>query len=94
MTRTPKSILTATLAALTLGATVIATSTPAAAWHRHGGWHRGGGWGGGAVAAGVVGALALGAIAASAAPSCYLTSQPVVNRWGRVVAYRRVRVCE
>lgn len=52
---------------------------------------------GAAVAAGVIGGLALGAIAAQAArpayyPTCYLQPQRVVNRYGRVV-YRNVRVC-
>ena len=94
-----KKTITAALGALTLGAAIVATSTPAAAWgHRHhGGW----GWRGPAV----VGALALGALAAGSAYSyagsaysyageCYISRQPVTNRWGDVVGYRRVRVCE
>lgn len=57
--------LAGALAALTLGAGIIAASTPAEAqWRR--GYHRGG-WGA-PVAAGVIGGLALGAIAAQAAP--------------------------
>ena len=64
-----RSLLTGTITALTLGATVLATATPASAdWrgHRkHGGWHRGGN--GGAIAAGIIGGLALGALAAGAA---------------------------
>ena len=63
MTNLLRKTLTSAVAALSLGALVVATASPAAAqWrgHRHGG-----GWGGGgAVAAGVVGALALGALAA------------------------------
>ena len=65
-----KSIVGA-VAALSLGATLVASATPAAAdWRGHrGGWggghHRG--WGG-PVAAGVIGGLALGALAANAAP--------------------------
>jgi hypothetical protein len=64
-----RKILTAALAALTLGGAVTATATPAAAegW-RGGGWHgggwRGGGWRGGdaglAIGAGLLG-LAVGA---------------------------------
>src|ERR1700730_1154250 len=65
------------LAALTLGAGITATATPSAAqgwrggrwhagyWHRGYGWHGGYGWGG-PVAAGVIGGLALGALAGSA----------------------------
>ena len=88
-----RKIITATLAALTLGATVAATSTPAAAWgHRHYGW------GGGALVGGLAaGALLGGVIAANSAPyygSCYLARRPVFNRWGDVVGYRRTRVCE
>jgi hypothetical protein len=54
---------------------------------------------GGAVAAGVIGGLALGATAARPAypayaqPSCYTTSRRFVDRWGRYVV-RRERVCE
>jgi hypothetical protein len=73
MTVLRKSI-TGALAALTLGATVAATATPASAdWRGHrGGWHGGHqrGWGG-PVAAGVIGGLALGAFAANAGPRYY-----------------------
>jgi hypothetical protein len=60
---------------------------------------------GGAVAAGVVGGLALGALAARPAypayygapayaePRCYTTSRRFVDQWGRYVV-RRERVCE
>jgi hypothetical protein len=82
---------------------------PGRGWGRPGwgGYHggRGGGWGA-PVAAGVLGGLALGALAASSyqpnyyggygsydAPSCYPARQPIVDDWGNVVAYRRVRVC-
>ena len=95
MTRTRK-IITASLTALTLGVGIAASSTPAAAWGC-GPWGCGGGWGhhygwGGPAAAGLVGGLALGAIAAgaaSAAPSC-VADQPVYNRYGNFVGYRRV----
>jgi hypothetical protein len=78
------------LAVTTLGMGIAATSTPAAAWGYHP-W----GWGIGGVAAG----LALGAAAAAATPSyygypgCYLTRQPVVDLYGNVIGYRRIRVC-
>jgi hypothetical protein len=67
---------------------------------RGGGWGWGGGWGG-PLAAGLIGGLAVGAIAGSAYPygayggygGCYLQSQPVYNGWGQFVGYRPVRVC-
>ncbi len=67
---------------------------------RGGGWGWGGGWGA-PVAAGVLGGLAVGAIAASAYPygpyggygGCYLQNQPIYNGWGQFVGYRPVRVC-
>jgi hypothetical protein len=92
MTRFRKTI-TASLAALTIGAGVIATSaSPAAAWGGYG-WHHG--WGGGGIAAGVLGGLALGAVAASASPyyggyGCTAT-QGFYDSWG-YVHYRRVAV--
>ena len=60
---------------------------------------------GGAVAAGVIGGLALGALAARpayptyygspayAAPSCYTVSRRFVDDWGRTII-RREEVCE
>ena len=93
-----RQIMTAGLAALTLGATVAATSTPADAQWRRGGWggghHRG--WGGpGPWAAGAIGGLALGALAAGAyngygGYGC-VANQPVYDDWGNFVGYRRVR---
>ena len=92
-----RKILTGGLAALTLGMTVAATATPADAQWR-GGW--GGGWGGyhrgwggpGPWAAGAIGGLALGAIAAGAynGYGC-VANQPVYDNWGNFVGYRRVR---
>jgi hypothetical protein len=81
------------LAALAMAAAVATTSTPAAAaYGRHG-----------AFAAGLLGGLAVGAIAAgsmspyyNAGPyydDCWVDSQPVYNRWGYFAGYRRVRVC-
>jgi hypothetical protein len=71
-----RKILTAGLAALTLGGAVAATAVPAQAYpygHWHGGGWHGGGWGGGpgvAVAAGILG-LAAGAAIASDHPHYY-----------------------
>jgi hypothetical protein len=83
------------LAVTTLGAGIAATSTPAAA----GGYYPGWGWGLGGVAAGsAIGAAA----AASSGPyynygygyhSCGFARQPVVDGWGNIVGYHRVRVC-
>ena len=91
MTRSRK-IITASLAALTLGATIASTATPAAAW----GWrHHHGGFGGGALAAGLIGGLAVGAIAAEASGYGYDTCvarQPVYDDYGNFIGYRRARV--
>jgi MFS family permease len=54
-----------------------------------------------AVAAGVLGGLALGALAAGAANAgpryyrgdCWIERQPVYDDWGDIVRYRRVRIC-
>ena len=95
MNTTFKKTLTASLAALTIGMTVLSSATPASARN------------GGAIAAGIIGGLALGALAAgaaNAAPSyyapsrvyggCWMERQPVFNRYGEVVGHRRIRVCE
>ncbi len=97
MTTTFKKSLTASLAALTIGMTVLSSATPASARN------------GGAIAAGIIGGLALGAIAAGAAHAnsgpgyyaparvyggeCWMERREVTNRWGDVVGYRRIRVC-
>lgn len=86
-----RKTLTVALAALTVGVTVLASSAPASAR----GWHRGGlGWG--PAAAIGIGALAVGAIAASSAAygDCYITRRAVVDYYGNVVGFRRVRVCD
>jgi biotin transporter BioY len=99
MTRISKQTLISTMAALTLGGAMMATSAPAQAGYKY---HHGG-----AIAAGVIGGLALGAMAASAYPAygygtypvyvgrrCYTVRQPVFNSWGDVIYTRRVRVCD
>jgi ABC-type amino acid transport substrate-binding protein len=81
----------------------LAAATPAAAgwgW-RHGGGrgYHSGGWGV-PVAAGLRGAIAVGAIASAASQPayydgpCYLANRPVADAWGDVVGYRRAQVCE
>mgnify|MGYP006271115351 CR=1 FL=1 len=61
-----RKAISGTIAALALGATVLASVTPASAdWRGHR-RHGGGGWGA-PVAAGIIGGLALGALAASSA---------------------------
>ena len=91
-----RKTVTATLAALTLATTMIASGAEARPRWGYGYGHRG--WG---VGAGVVGALAAGAIIAGAtrpsygygyyaAPvrSCDLVER--FDRWGNVIGYRRV----
>jgi hypothetical protein len=100
-----RKIVTAALAALTLGGSVAATAVPAQAyphdgWHGGGHWHGGGGWRGDdaglAVAAGVLG-LAAGAAIASDRP--YYYDRPYYGRayyggpyygYGACVSHRRV----
>lgn len=77
------------------GLTLAAVPAAAGGWnhHYHGNYNYGG-----AVAAGVVGGLVLGGLAASAAnrtyyaPECWIERQEHVNRYGRVYV-RDVRVC-
>lgn len=84
---TRAKIIALALAGLTLA------SVPAAAgkWHHHGYY-------GGAVAAGVVGGLVLGGLAASAAtpryyePECWIEREQRYTRSGRVY-FRDVQVC-
>lgn len=91
----------AALVAVTFGAGIAATSTPAAAH----------GWGV-PVAAGIIGGLAVGALAASADahyyapppayyyppepayyPVCYRENRPVYGPWHEFLGWRPVRVC-
>jgi len=88
-----KTAAMAALTALTLATTLTATSAEAGYWGR-----RGYGWGAGA---GIVGAIAAGAIIAGAtrpAYGGYYAYGPVrrcdmverINRYGEVIGYRRV----
>jgi hypothetical protein len=78
--------IAASLAALVLGAS-LAASTPAAAGWRY---YHGGYWGG-AVALGVIGGLAAGAIVASQY-DC-VRYRPVFDRYGNFIGREPVNVC-
>jgi len=94
------------IAALALAAATLVSTVPASAGWRGGPGWGGPGWGpgyyygprrhnnGGAVAAGIIGGLALGALAASAynRPRCWIEPQTFYNRWGQPY-YRDVQVC-
>jgi hypothetical protein len=100
-----KKTLTAVVAAAIIAGTLAMSATDASAQ-----WRRGWGWGPG-VAAGILGgAIITGAIMASRprgyvvyegygqplyGPSCYWASQPLYDRYGRVVGYsgEPVQVC-
>jgi hypothetical protein len=88
-----KKIATGTLAALTLGVTLAASTAPAEAK-----FGRNAAFFGGLA----VGALAIGAAShAYAAPRgyyvsgghCWLERRAVYNSWGDFAGYRRIRVC-
>lgn len=110
---TMKKTIAAGLAAVTLGGAAIASATPAAAqwgWGPRYGYGYGYRpyYGGGAVAAGLVGGLALGALATrpygypyygAYAPAgyygggeCFIERRRTIDPWGRVII-RRVRTC-
>ncbi len=109
----------AAFAALIFTVAVTTASPPAAAQGWRGGWHGGGwhgagwrggywrggpryGWGG-PFAAGVIGGLAVGAVAASAYPygpyygpaygACGMQNQPTYDAWGNFVGYQAVYAC-
>jgi hypothetical protein len=85
----------AAVAALTFG--LAMASTPASAHDD---------WVGPGIAAGVLGGMALGAAAASAAQpryyapapvyggDCWIERRPVYDNWGNYIGRRRIRVCE
>lgn len=88
-----KKIATGTLAALTLGVTIAASSAPAEAR-----WGRNAALFGGA-AAGLLGAAIIAnqayaaPVYAEPAPACWLEKRAIYNRYGDFVGYRRIRVC-
>ena len=87
-----KKTLTAALGAFALAGAITASSAPAEARN-----NRGAGWVAGGLAAGLLGAALVSnayAAPAYAAPSCWREKRPVFNRYGEVVGYRAIRVCE
>lgn len=84
-----KKIATASIAALTLGVSIAASSAPAEAR-----WGRNAAFFGGA-AAGLVGAaiIANRAYAAPVYGGCWIEKRAVYNAWGDFAGYRRIRVC-
>ena len=87
-----KKIITAGAAALILAGSVLATTSSAQAGGYWGYHHHGPHWGAYA-AAGALGVLAAGALAASTYDSCYYESRPIYNRWGEVIGYRQYPLC-
>jgi hypothetical protein len=83
-------------AALAIASTIAVSATPTQAANGQNAAFFGG------LAAGVVGGLAISAIATPrpvyATPvysgSCYIARRPVTNGWGDVIGYRNVRVCD
>ena len=97
MRKSLKNTIAASLAALTLGLSVVG-ATPASAHNfahgGHGGWHGGhghGGFWGPGLALGVVGLAAAGAVAASEY-NC-TEYRPIYDRWGNYVGRQPVNVC-
>ena len=91
-----RKLLTSTFAALSLGVVALASSPASASPY----WtpypkYWGGPYGGGYVAAGVLGGMALGAMAASGggyASDCYIVRRKIHTPYGLLI--RKVRVCE
>ena len=112
-----KLVAVAALAGAMAATPLVTTSASADPWGRHGGYYGGGygqgyghghgrhgGYWGGAAAAGLLGGLALGALASQGgyyggSPAygyggCYIVRDPVTDDWGNIVYYQRVRVCQ
>ena len=94
---TLRKTITTALAVLTLGTALSATAASAKPFSKPIGFtnhHHGMGWG--PAAALGLGALAVGAIAASSAYAgdCYLERRAVLDDYGNVIGYRRIRVCD
>ena len=86
-----RKTLTGAVTALSLGAMVVATASPAAAW---GGRRFGGGWGyGPGIAAGVLGGLALGAIVAGSSHPAYAAPVSAEPAYAPPVAYEPDGYC-
>jgi hypothetical protein len=84
-----KNTIAASLAALTIGVTLVGATPASAHWHP-GGHH--GFWGPG-IAFGVLG-LAAGGIAASAAEDNCIEHRPVYDRYGNFMGRQPVNVCQ
>ena len=85
-----KKFATATIAALSIGATLALSAAPAEAKFGRKGAFFGG------LADGIVGAAVLGHAARSHGPvysHCFTKRRPVYNRWGDFRGYRYYRVC-
>ena len=88
---TNRKTLAASAASLALAA-VLATTPAFADWHGGRGHHGHRGWGGGAIAAGIIGGLALGALAVGGSRRAY--AQPVYGAdpvYEEPVCYRVAR---
>ena len=90
-----RKLITSTFAALSLGVVALASSPASAGpyWKPYPKYW--GPYGGGYVAAGVLGGMALGAMAASGggyASDCYLVRRKIHTPYGLLI--RKVRVCE
>ena len=87
-----KTFASATVAALTIGATIALSAAPAEArWGRNRAFF-------GGVAAGLVGAAIVGSAAHAHGGyyyggSCWREKRPVYNAWGDFRGYRFIRVC-
>ena len=86
-----KKFVTATVAALSIAATLAAsTGTAEARFGRKGAFF-------GALAAGIVGAAIVGSAARAhnhyGYSDCWTEKRPVYNRWGDFRGYRHIRVC-
>ncbi|MGE3645838.1 MAG: hypothetical protein AB7F96_18485 [Beijerinckiaceae bacterium] len=88
-----KKFAAATVAALSIGATLAVTASPAEARYGRNGAFFGG------LAAGLVGAAIVGSAAHAHGGgyyyggSCWREKRPVYNRWGDFRGYRYIRVC-
>ena len=93
---TLRKTLTVTLAVLTLGTALSATVASAKPFSKPVGFTNPHGMGWGPAAALGIGALAVGAFAASSAyaSDCYLERRAVLDDYGNVIGYRRIRICD
>ena len=92
MTNPAKKFATATIAALTIGATIALSAAPAEAKFGRKGALFGG------IAAGLVGAAIIGSAAHAhggyyEGGECWREKRPVYNSWGEFRGYRYSRVC-